>query len=202
MDTLTRLLAWWMIDPNQPSPIELPYIDRSNLATLFAELEFKRGAEIGVEEGLYSEELCRRNPGLELCCVDAWTMYPGYRENFGKARIDAYYRTAVKRLANYNCCIVRDFSMDAVKQVELASLDFVYIDANHEYRAVVDDIAEWGARVRPGGIVAGHDYFRHDPDRPTLHVIEAVTGYASAYKIAPWFVLAGAHPPSWCWVKP
>lgn len=201
MDTLSRLLAWWTIDPAQPSPIILDNLSRSDLAALFAKLEFKSGAEIGVEEGLYSEELCRRNPALSLLCVDAWAMYPDYRENFGRPRMESYYRTAKKRLAPYKCRIVRAFSVDAVKDVELESLDFVYIDANHEYRAVVDDISYWGARVRPGGIVAGHDYFRHEPDRPTLHVIEAVTGYTSAYHIAPWFVLTGEHPPSWFWVK-
>jgi hypothetical protein len=37
-------------------------------------------------------------------------------------------------------------------------LGAVYIDANHEYASVVEDIALWRPKVRKGGILAGHDY--------------------------------------------
>lgn len=39
-----------------------------------------------------------------------------------------------------------------------ASLDFVFIDASHVYEAVQRDIAAWRSKVRPGGILAGHDF--------------------------------------------
>lgn len=38
------------------------------------------------------------------------------------------------------------------------SIDFVYIDACHEYRKVRQDILAWLPKVKPGGTVAGHDY--------------------------------------------
>jgi hypothetical protein len=37
-------------------------------------------------------------------------------------------------------------------------VDFVYIDASHEYADVADDIANWTPIVHPGGILAGHDF--------------------------------------------
>jgi predicted O-methyltransferase YrrM len=39
-----------------------------------------------------------------------------------------------------------------------ASFDFVFIDADHRYEAVDADIHAYRSLVRPGGILAGHDY--------------------------------------------
>ena len=49
-------------------------------------------------------------------------------------------------------------------------LDWVFIDANHNYDYVRADIAAWTPKVRPGGIIAGHDYL----DRDGWGVIRAV----------------------------
>lgn len=38
------------------------------------------------------------------------------------------------------------------------SIDFVFIDASHAYADVLDDLKAWYPKVRPGGIIAGHDY--------------------------------------------
>jgi SAM-dependent methyltransferase len=48
-------------------------------------------------------------------------------------------------------------SVQASTRHEDASLDFVFIDACHTYEAVVADIAAWRLKVKPGGILAGHD---------------------------------------------
>jgi hypothetical protein len=64
-------------------PIELPDCGRDTLAHWFHVWEFFRGAEIGVEQGLYSEVLCRENPNLRLLCVSegfvvAWPFAPAF----------------------------------------------------------------------------------------------------------------------------
>ncbi len=38
------------------------------------------------------------------------------------------------------------------------TFDLVFLDANHYYQAVVDDIMAWLPRIRKGGILSGHDY--------------------------------------------
>ncbi len=38
------------------------------------------------------------------------------------------------------------------------SMDFVYIDARHDYESVLEDLNAWFDKVKPGGIFAGHDY--------------------------------------------
>ena len=54
------------------------------------------------------------------------------------------------------------------------SLDFVFIDANHSYEFVKDDIKHWYPKVKKGGILAGHDYIPAWPG-----VIQAVNEFIS-----------------------
>jgi hypothetical protein len=55
-------------------------------------------------------------------------------------------------------------SLDAVKKFRDESLDFVFIDASHEYEDVKKDIEAWLPKVKPGGILAGHDYHGDEND--------------------------------------
>lgn len=64
-------------------------------------------------------------------------------------------------------------STDAAATFEDSSCDFVFIDASHEYRDVRGDLAAWYPKVRPGGVLAGHDY--HWPG-----VSRAVRDFATA----------------------
>lgn len=174
-------------------PLEIPNFGRTELAEMFRELGFKTGAEIGVKAGEYSEVLCKANPGLKLYCVDPWKSYEGYR-NGRQDGMDAFFAKTQERLKPYDYQLVREFSVKAAKGFADNSLDFVYIDANHDFFNVVSDIHAWLRVVRTGGILAGHDYIRRGPKRdgrPNVshHVIEAVNGYTQSYNIEPWYVL-------------
>ena len=61
-------------------------------------------------------------------------------------------------------------SAEVAKRYQDASLDCVFIDADHSYAAVARDIDAWLPKVRAGGIIAGHDFCSTFPG-----VIEAVT---------------------------
>ena len=196
----------YIIDKYKPDlsarrmPITLP-LTRIELAQLFAELEYKVGAEIGVWAGGYSETLCKANPSMKLFSIDPWRAYRGYREVTSQKRADKHYQEAVERLEPYNCVIMRDFSMNAVEAFDDNELDFVYIDGNHDFKNVAMDIVEWSKVVRPGGIVAGHDFKRSKGTKYILHVKDVVQAYAYAYQIKPWFAIRVDNNPSWFWVK-
>jgi hypothetical protein len=188
-DTLTFLLKKHGLENTTgPLPIPLRNTVRADLGPLFRELGFRRGAEIGVWRGDFSVELCRANPELHMLCVDPWTAYKEYIDHTRHDLIAGAYESAKKALAPYNATIVRQFSAEAVKGVPDESLDFVYIDGNHSFLDVVQDLEWWSRKVRLGGIVAGHDYKTFRPSL-NLHVVEAVHGFTQAHYIAPWFVL-------------
>lgn len=187
--TLDFICNHYHLDPAARTPIEIPNVGRDDLAHLFGQLGFTRGAEIGTEQGVYAEVLCKANPGVMLYCVDAWQTYKGYRDHVSQEKLDCFYETTQRRLTPYAVEFIRAFSMDAVKQFEDKSLDFVYIDANHELPFAMFDLLEWSKKVRPGGIVAGHDYYQSTRQDTKNHVVYAVDAYVRSYRIKPWFLL-------------
>ena len=50
------------------------------------------------------------------------------------------------------------FAFRAVTRFEDNSIDFVYVDARHDYKGVLEDLRLYWPKVRQGGILAGHDY--------------------------------------------
>ena len=184
MNTLDYIVEKYDLDLTLPSPIYLWDRNRSDFPELFKELGFEVGVEVGVLRGKYSEVLCRSNPKLKLFSVDAWSWYPSRV----KRDYENVYEEAVWRLSRYpNCEMVRKWSMDAVKGFADESLDFVFIDGDHEFKAVTNDIAEWSKKVRKGGIVSGHDYGRSH-DRQYGNVKDVVNAWTYSKNITPWFV--------------
>lgn len=149
-------------------------MNRVELAQYFKESEFTVGAEIGVDRGIYSEVLCQANPALKLFAVDRWTLFQPERLEPGEAEVEAR-----KRLAAYPVTIVHKYSLDALADFEDRSLDFVYIDAGHDFDNVMQDIIGWARKVRKHGVVAGHDY---TSPYPRIRVKLAVDAYVQAHQ--------------------
>merc|ERR1712078_288202 len=49
-------------------------------------------------------------------------------------------------------------STDAASIVGDRQFDLVFVDADHSEQGARDDLKAWAPRVRPGGVLAGHDY--------------------------------------------
>ena len=81
--------------------------NRSDLAKYFAEKGFSVGAEIGVQRGHYSKELCEANPGLLLYCIDNWGRRSGLPDKVGHTN---NMRMAEERLRPYNVIMIRKSS--------------------------------------------------------------------------------------------
>ena len=115
------------------------------------------GAEIGVYCGQHAREMLEKLDIKKLYLVDIWRKYDGYQL---KHNVANPYSVAEKLLRPFNSKLVwiKKFSTDAVKMFEDNSLDFVYIDVNHEYYYFYQDIEIWPPKVKSGGYVGGHDY--------------------------------------------
>ena len=193
MDSLKYIMEKFELTPEQESPIRLP-IDKYKLfPMLLKELGYKVGAEIGVNKGMFSKWMCHKIRPLKLYLVDPYLSYQEYGEYSDQVALNAIYEEAQVRLAKYNCEFVRKKSMDALRDFNDNSLDFVYIDANHSFEFVVNDIAEWSKKVRPGGMISGHDYSNY-----MREVRIAVDSWVEVKKIKPWFTNDHAN---WFWIK-
>lgn len=176
---------------------------RKDLGVLFRHLGYKRGAEIGVWEGRFSEQLCLANPGVRLICVDPWKAYDDYGDPKNvQDRLDAAHRSARIRLQRFGCDIRQMTSTEAAGTVPDGSLDFVYLDGNHGKHYVLADLAAWVPKVRSGGIVSGHDFEVGKKRHAHLQVRQAVEEYAAIHKVAPIYIVSNDKVPSFFWVVP
>ncbi len=137
----------------QGKPFYIPDCSRMELPEFFKNMGFVLGAEIGVYKGKYCEKFCLA--GINMYAIDPWKDSNLQRQQ----RQDYLYNYAKKVLEKTKkCVVIRKSSMDAVKNFENESLDFVYIDADHSYNETYNDIHYWYKIVKKGGIISGHDY--------------------------------------------
>lgn len=96
----------------------------------------------------------------------------------------------VRRMAPYaNVTVLRELSLVAAPRFASASLDLVYIDADHSYSGVKSDIAAWAPKVKPGGWIAGHDY-NHERFPGVVQAVREVFGDATIFADTSWLVRA------------
>lgn len=140
-----------------PSRLELPFLLNARRLTGSA-------VEVGVDEGVFSEYLLEHWRGQQLISVDPWLEMPPdeYTDtcNTSQASMEEKYEGTKRRLAPFGdrSDVWRETSVEAACRVTPGSLDFVYLDARHSYEGVADDLQVWFPLVRPGGLMAGHDY--------------------------------------------
>jgi len=134
------------------------------------------GAEIGVFTGRNSESMLDSLDIKKLYLIDP------YKDNVAgftrEEAINSIKIEAHNRLDKYADRIVwlQKKSEDAILDIE-EDLDFVYIDGNHRYEYVKKDIELYAAKVKDGGLVAGHDF---DVENEGNGVQRAVKEYAEA----------------------
>jgi hypothetical protein len=123
----------------------------------------KKGVEVGSFKGEFARTILEKWEGV-LYMVDPWYELEDYNDmsNIGLNQ-DAYLE-AMRSINDFRdrAYMLRCLSKQAVDLFPDESLDFVYIDGNHEYSYVVQDIKLWYPKVKKGGIVAGHDYLDID----------------------------------------
>jgi hypothetical protein len=175
----------WMREVRARHSHELPLLDRSHLPVLLDLLNLRgEGVEIGVLNGYFSEIILMYSSLSVLHSVDPWREFDVQQyddtHNSAQAEHDRRYAFTKERLRRYGVRshILRETSEEAAHRFADASLDFVYIDGNHSYEACKQDIAHWWSKVKPGGVLAGHDYVDGNLPEGNFGVKSAVDEFA------------------------
>jgi predicted O-methyltransferase YrrM len=146
------------------------------------------GVEIGVWIGWHAELILKNWAGRILYAVDPWHCDAGKQHE-----MDNRFRSTTKRLSAYGdrCRILRTDSVSASARFEDESLDWAYIDGRHDYEGVKEDIEHWLPKVRPGGILAGHDYVERDAMWPEVKqaVDELLSPVSTWPEAQTWYVI-------------
>ena len=120
------------------------------------------GAEVGCAGGNTTGRIMRRCENLHLYAVDLWGPVPD-KEGGGTQYKDwdfKHIRTKFNKAIESHVdrvTVLQGLSWEMADKVEDGSLDFVFIDADHEYESVVKDIKAWTPKLKPGGMLSGHD---------------------------------------------
>ncbi len=118
-------------------------------------------AEIGVWKGEFSKEILKREPS-KLYLIDPWKSIADVPERWHAApqeEMDKVYNEVIGAFGGRdNVEVVRKFSADAAADIQDGSLDWVYVDGDHSYEFVKQDLELWWPKLKPGGCICGDDY--------------------------------------------
>lgn len=123
-----------------------------------------RFVEVGTWKGMSAAymavEIINSGKNIEFSCVDTWE----YIENMDSLPKEMYgdnlYNTFLENISPVRHIInpIKKISWEGAKEFLDESLDFIFIDAAHDYESVKKDINAWYPKLKTKGIIAGHDY--------------------------------------------
>jgi len=140
-------------------------------------------AEIGVWQGEYAEAIVKNNNPKELYLIDKWDVlelknesYAEYFQHFTKTEqfIDVYNSVLDKFSYHEGIKLIRDDSVKASSIFDDQFFDWVYIDADHSYEGVTNDLNAYYSKVKTGGYICGHDWNNSEDEGVTYAVLDFV----------------------------
>jgi len=110
-------------------------------------------AEIGVSRGKFTAEIMATNRPRKLHLVDVWSS-ERYDQSLRRRVEQTYAAEIAAGSVEVNLC----YSIEVGRAFPDAYFDWIYIDTDHSYPTTRDELAVYESKMKPGGIIAGHDY--------------------------------------------
>ena len=146
-------------------------------------LKFIKNNAVCVEVGVWKGDLSRhiaQLPISELHLIDPWQTIndvEGRLHNTEQEKLDRIYRMVRRRFSfDKKVKLTRNFSSEAMSDFEDNSIDWIYIDGNHSYQYVKEDLNGWWPKIKSGGYMCGDDYIngKHQIEKLQFGVVQAV----------------------------
>lgn len=164
--------------PLRPGRTDLRGFEHRDLfGSLLEEEGCHVGAEIGISQGVFAARTLGQWPSCtRYYAIDLWAHQANYSEAGNKPNsvMEVYYKRSVQNMAPYSekVKVLRMLSSKAVENIADGELDYIYIDARHDYCGVKEDLDNYIPKVKSGGIVAGHDYMDAETFANISHHLE------------------------------
>lgn len=112
--------------------------------------------EVGCSDGANAKTMLDSLDVRKMYLIDAFISYDSHTSKYGN--LEKNYAKAKKLSKKYdNVILIKGTSADVVNKIP-QDVDYVYIDANHSYEYVKQDIELYYPKVKKGGMLAGHDF--------------------------------------------
>jgi len=132
-----------------------------------------RFVEVGSWKGMSScfmaVEIINSGKNIQFDCVDTWEFFDWFVD-IQKSAYENLYEIFLENIepVKNNINVVKMISWEGASNYENESIDFVFIDAGHDYESVKKDLISWLPKVKKSGVIAGHDYY-HKPVFDAVH---------------------------------
>ena len=116
--------------------------------------------ELGTHDGASATAMARVMAawGGVIYCVDTWCGVPKPGRGLSPLRIFQCAHNLRVAGVSPRVRLIPATTADAAESWGGPVIDFLYVDADHSYAGVKQDLALWVPHVRPGGLIAGDDY--------------------------------------------
>ena len=148
-------------------------------------------AEIGCYQGESTEIFCSSSKITKLHAIDPWTNgfddtdYISLKSVCDMEKVESRFDYRMNKFFDNKCVKMKLTSEQACKHFEDHVLDFVYIDANHQYDEVCNDIERWLPKIKKDGFVGGHDV---GLDGVSRAIIRFFGKYDNVFRDGSWIV--------------
>ena len=149
-----------LVHCSKPVP---PFDSRHELPLNVESEGHKIGIELGVYKGaLASHMLTYWKQCTHYTLVDLWGSLKNYDDlaNAEQAVYDRRYQATLEAIEPWKekVSICRNYTTACAAQFRSHSVDFVYVDARHTRRGVLEDMTAYWPKIRHNGLLCGHDY--------------------------------------------
>lgn len=178
-----------------------------NIDTLARLISAKNILEVGVAYGYHAEHLLRNLPNIKYTGIDPYLANYDFNDAFSQDVSELFKDTSQKSMDRLYSAVLSNLKHNFPERTEIfrvKSLDaklseqysLVFLDGDHRYEAVSQELKKFFALVHKNGILAGDDY-----TRPSVK--KAVDEFATDNQLSIHFLSkeSGGYP-TYFFVKP
>jgi len=154
---------------------------------------------VGVLAGDFSQHILDATEPKELHLIDVFNCddYPAQKRFVARENEAFVKHRYQKQIAEGKVTVKTGLSWEMLATYEDEYFDWIYIDAAHDYKSVVKDLAEAGKKIKPEGILVLNDYILFDHrSKSDYGVVQATNEFMLEHRFE--MIYFAFHPELFC----